>query len=228
MVKTFFKWLLLIFYLLGSVKPLLAGLVFDTKLIEAISEPTQQEIEIVFPFQVIERMETIVRMDAPCDCLGATLIQGGLEQSLPIKLASGKLGEIRVKFRTTGFRGVIDKAIFLWISGQQEAIRLTVRLRVPAILELDRPSHAWLVGAKAKLKNTILTINYKKPIAIKSHRCVNPAFRYEIETLKKGLRYQVKVEALDTSKPSLGFIDIETDCPYPAFSKCRVILLVKK
>ena len=170
----------------------------------------------------------ISKIDAPCECLGADLQKDGKVLELPSFLKKGEEGRVVARFKTTGFRGVIDKDIFLKIGGQAESLKLTVRLHVPEVVEVSQTSHAWILGSPATEHTFKVTMNYTQPVEIISHSCSNPAFTYKVETVKKGKEYLVKVTPRMGGKPELGVLTLNTNCPIRAYARRKIFLVLKK
>jgi len=217
-----------LFVLLTILGDVDAEIIFEKKLVAAHAAPGRQVVTVSFPFQIKGRGVTVSKIDAPCECLGADIQQGGKALELPATLGKGQEGHVVAKFKTTGFRGIIDKEIFLKMAGREESQKITVRLHVPEVVEVSPVSQAWVVGGTRKEHSFKVSINYRQPVEITKHSCNNPTFDYELVTVRKGWEYLIKVRPKEVKTPQLGVLTVDTDCPIRAYARRKIFLVLKK
>ena len=221
-------WLLAVtcFFSLGNVLRGEEGLSFEQTRIEMAVAPDAKTVTVPYVFSNrTERAITIKRYDSACSCLSAK-IKGGKLVYKP-----GESGEIKVTFELGTFFGLVEKTVFIWTTGdpdEKPSTVLSVVLDIPVLFEVNPKTVFWQQNGEAKPQIIKLTVNNPAPIHILEHSVTNKNFRYRLNTIEQGRKYELVVEPLDVSIPALGMIKLTTDSSIPRYHKQMAFVCVRR
>ena len=203
-----------------------AELSFDETLKEVHVPPDEKQVVTDFVFEnKTDKPVTIARYDSTCSCMSVQ-VKGGKLIYQP-----GEKGVLRANFDMGNFSGTVDKAVQLWLKGDpasDPSVKLTVRVHIPVIVNVEPKTLRWEVGAEPEPIVVSIVTDYEKPIKVLSAECGSDAFDIEVKTVEDGKKYEMVVTPKTTETPSLGVIQITTDCPIPRHATQRAFALVRQ
>jgi hypothetical protein len=194
---------------LFAVAPAFAELKFENPVIEVDAGLNEKTVTRDFKFtNVGEKAIKITAADGGCSCM-TTQVAGG-----KFVYAPGDTGILRATFEIGSFQGSVDKPIHVWLEGDPEdspSGTVTLRVNIPVIIGIEPKTVKWEVGEPAEPKSIDVTMNYGKPIHIKSVSTSNDSFSVKLITVEEGKHYKVEVTPAGTASAGLSIVRIETD-----------------
>lgn len=202
-----------------------AELKFDavTKEVDAPVDAKTVTVDFNFKNESNEEVE-IARYDAACSCIKAE-VKGG-----QLKYAPGESGIIRAAFDLSAVSGTVEKVVAVWLKGDEEAkpsIVLTTKVKIPVLVELEPKTLFWDVGEEAKPKTVTITMNYEKPIHVKTMSGADQHFTQELKTIEDGKKYEVTVKPVNTTNVAMGVVHLDTDCDVQRHRSQRIFVVVR-
>jgi hypothetical protein len=200
---------LLICWIAGCL-PLVAGtLKFEEPKKEITVANDQKSATVDFPFKNEGNDDVIIEKnasDCPCAAVGVK------DSKLAYK--PGETGTIRIVFDLGKVPETADKFVSIFLKGDSEenpSIKLTTRIVVPVVVELEPRSVTWEVGAKPEPKTVKVTMNDSDPVNILSLTSSDPNFKQVLKTIEQGKKYEVVITPASTTEPGMGVLQVETD-----------------
>lgn len=198
------RWLtfLLLFQTVAS-----AQLVWEQRTIEM--HPSLAETNAVAHFKfknVGEQPITISSVTSSCGCTVAS----------PDKqiYKAGEEGVITATFIFGERGGLQEKTVTVQTNDPKEpSVTLTLRVHIPAILDITPESVLWTVGETNAPKTIAIKVVQKTPVHILSVKSTGPTFIAELKEKKKGEEYEIEITPKDTSNSTVAGFIIETDLP---------------
>lgn len=188
--------------------------------------PKQKIVTFSFPFENRSKKTiTIKRHASACSCLGASF------KGNKTVYAPGEQGEIKVSFKLSNLYGTVNKHLLIWLdddAANKPSITLTCTAKIPVLFSIEPQSIAWKQGEEPVTRKSKIIVNDKKPILINNSSVSNQHFSYQINTIKEGWEYELVVTPKDTSTPTFGVIQINTDATLQRYKRSRVYLNVQK
>jgi hypothetical protein len=163
-----------------------------------------------------DKPASITKSDSGCSCLKIEISGGKL------KYAPGESGVVRTTFEMGNFSGTVDKMVALWIDDDpvdNPSTRLTVRIHIPVLVELEPKTLKWDLGTKADPQIIRIQMAEGKSIRVTGVTSSSESFACELKTVEKGEKYDLIVTPRNIDTPGMTVIRVETDC---AISKHRV------
>jgi hypothetical protein len=163
-----------------------------------------------------DKPASITKSDSGCSCLKIEISGGKL------KYAPGESGVVRTTFEMGNFSGTVDKMVALWIDDDpvdNPSTRLTVRVHIPVLVELEPKTLKWDLGTKADPQIIRIQMAEGKSIRVTGVTSSSVSFACELKTVEKGEKYDLIVTPRNIDTPGMTVIRVETDC---AISKHRV------
>jgi hypothetical protein len=163
-----------------------------------------------------DKPASITKSDSGCSCLKIEISGGKL------KYAPGESGIVRTTFEMGNFSGTVDKMVALWIDDDpvdNPSTRLTVRVHIPVLVELEPKTLKWDLGTKADPQIIRIQMAEGKSIRVTGVTSSSESFACELKTVEKGEKYDLIVTPRNIDTPGMTVIRVETDC---AISKHRV------
>jgi hypothetical protein len=217
---------LLICWIAGCL-PLAAGtLKFEESKKEITVANDQKSVTVDFPFKNESPDDVVIEKNAS-DCPCAAV---GVKDS---KLAynPGESGTIRIVFNLGKVPETADKLVSIYLKGDSEerpSIKLTTRIVVPVIVDIEPKSVTWAVGDKPEPKTITVTMNDSEPVKILSLNSSDPRFKPELKTIEEGKKYQVVITPTSTEGVGMGMLRVETDSKTDARPSHPVYMLIRQ
>lgn len=187
-----------------------AGLDFPSKSLDAAAKADANEVIFDFPFSNKSGKHLIIDKLIPnCSCLGLS-IKGG-----KMHYAPGEEGVLRATMDITNLSGDVEKVAAVVLNGDSElkpSSLLTVRARIPVLVEVSPKTVRWNIGEKPEPKIVKITMHHDKPIRVLSVNTGKELFRHQLKTIEDGRQYELEITPGDTTKPDLQVFEIVTDC----------------
>jgi hypothetical protein len=187
------------------------GLEFTNTLAEIHAPPDAQTVTADFEFtNRSDKPVQVKKYDAACSCMAVKI------KDSKLRYAPGESGLIRADFAIGNFTGTVDKIVALWIDddpASKPSVKLTVRVHIPAVVELDPKTLKWELGGKAAPQSIRITMHDDRPIHVTGVMSSSPAFQTELKTLQEGKSYELVVTPTEMNTPGLGVLRFETDAP---------------
>ena len=206
-----FTWLVL------AVFTQAGGLEFTETLKEVDAGADATLVTTEFSFTNMgDKPASITKSDSGCSCLKIEISGGKL------KYAPGESGVVRTTFEMGNFSGTVDKMVALWIDDDpvdNPSTRLTVRVHIPVLVELEPKTLKWDLGTKADPQIIRIQMAEGKSIRVTGVTSSSESFACELKTVEKGEKYDLIVTPRNIDTPGMTVIRVETDC---AISKHRV------
>ncbi|MGE9269294.1 MAG: DUF1573 domain-containing protein [Verrucomicrobiales bacterium] len=166
----------------------------------------------------------ISRYNATCSCMSVK-VKGG-----KLIYAPGETGVLRAWFDMGNFSGEVDKTVQLWLDDDpapQPSVNLTVRVNIPVVVQLEPKTLRWDVSAPAETQVVKISMNYPSPIEVLSVESNTSSFTTELKVLEEGKSYELHVTPQSTQKPSLGIVQVNTNCPITRHASQRAFAMVR-
>jgi hypothetical protein len=217
---------LLICWLAGCL-PLAAGVLkFEATAKEITVATDQKSATVDFPFKNESASDVVIeKHDSDCPCAAV----GVKDSKLAYK--PGESGTIRIVFNLGKVPETADKFVSIHLKGDRAdhpSIKLTTRIVVPVVVELEPRSVIWEVGDKLEPKTVTVTMNDREPVKILSMTSSNPRFKPELKTIEEGKRYEVVITPISTEEVGMGVLQVETDSKSDSRRSHPVYLLVRQ
>ena len=205
--------------------PASAQLVFEKSVLEVKAGPEEDEVRVEFPFVVKgDKTVEIAEYDAPCTCLEARISDNGR-----LKWEPGEKGAVQGIFKTGNFRGKLDKMIVLRMVGEEEpSVKLTVRMELPTLLEIEPKTLFWNQGEKPKAQSFRLKVNHDEPIHIVGASGTNEQFPFELKTIKDGWEYEIVVTPKNLDERGFGLLRIKTDSKFAKHKSYQAFMAIRR
>jgi hypothetical protein len=212
---------------IAACLPLFAGsLTFEETTRSVVVDDDKKTLTVDFPFVNKGDSDAIIeRYDAGCPC--ATV--GVKDSKLAYK--PGESGTVRIVFDMGLIPGTVDKVVALFLKGDPSSnpsVKLTTRITIPALVEVEPKSLIWEVGSKPEPKTVTVTMKHTEPIRILSVSGADARFSQELKTIEEGKKYEIVVTPASTEKVGMGVIHMETDCKRDRHRSHRVFTVVRK
>ena len=199
---------LILLWLAGIATLGAAGLDFENETRDVNAGLDEKVVKSEFKFTNSGKEPvTIKAADAGCSCLAVEVAEKKMTY------APGESGVLRATFEVGAFQGVVDKPIHIWLDGDpEEKPSQTVHLKVhvPTIISVEPKSVKWDIGTGG-VKSIDVKMDYEKPITIRKVTTSNPDFSSKLVTVEEGKHYRIEVTPVETRRPGLTIIRIETD-----------------
>ncbi len=214
-----------IFALLIVAIPGLHGqMVFEKQLVEVQGKPDDNIVTAEFPFTIKgDQPITIKQYEAVCSCLAAEISEDGKLVWKP-----GEKGTVKGIFKMGTFKGTVDKLIVLRLAEQAAPVKLTVRVHIPVLVEIDPPTLFWDLEGEAKPQKFQIKVKHDKPIKITDISGTNEQFGHEFKTIKEGREYEVVVTPKTVRTRAFGLLRIRTDCEFKNHQSVQGFLVVRR
>ncbi len=196
------------------------GLHFDSLQIETVAEPSSPSVWVEFPFQNqgIPPVK-ILALESSCTCLQASTDK---ELYLP-----GDRGFVHTEFALEGRTGVLEKQLTLETDhGGGSSVRLSVKVTVPLIIELEPDGLTWAIGSPPIEKTVQFRVVREEPIHITEVESKHEHFAVDWKEIEKGRHYEIHVKPQNTDGVRIAAIRIETDCKIDSQKKKLVFVHV--
>ncbi len=209
---------------IAMVGPLAGEMVFEKSLVEINAQPDDEVVSAEFRFMVKGKEPvTITEYEAACNCLSAEISDGGKLVWKP-----GQSGVIRGKFRMGTFKGTVDKHIILRIAGRPRPIKLTVRVNIPVLFDLQPPTLFWELDGNAGPQSFKIAVKRDKPIKIMEITGTNDQFEHELKTIRDGWEYEIVVTPKQVTTRAFGLLRIRTDCEIKKHQTAQGFVVVRR
>ena len=207
--------------------PLAAGtLKFEESKKEITVANDQKSVTVDFPFKNESADDVVIEKnasDCPCAAVGVK------DSKLAYK--PGESGTIRIVFNLGKVPETADKLVSIYLkgdSGERPSIKLTTRIVVPVIVDIEPKSVTWAVGEKPEPKTITVTMNDSEPVKILSLTSSDPRFKPELKTIEEGKNYQVVITPTSTEEVGMGMLRVETDSKTDARPSHPVYMLIRQ
>ncbi|RYD48516.1 MAG: DUF1573 domain-containing protein [Verrucomicrobiaceae bacterium] len=217
---------LLICWIAGCL-PLIAGtLKFEQSKKEITVAIDQKSATIDFPFKNESSDDVVIEKnasDCPCAAVGVK------DSKLTYK--PGESGTVRIVFDLGKVPETADKVVSIYLKGDSEdhpSIKLSSRIIVPVVVELEPRSVIWDIGSKPEPKTVKVTINDSEPVKILSMASSDPNFKQELKTIEEGKKYEVVITPTSTKEAGMGVLQVETDSKSDNRRSHPVYMLVRQ
>lgn len=162
-------WLLL---LAGSL--LRAELTWEARVVEHQAALGEDDVKLAFAFtNSTGRAVTITDVETSCGCTATSLAKK--------TYAPGERGRLDVTFDTRGTAGPQQKTIYVRTSDAPEATALTLKVSVPAWLEIAPRLLWWKTGDKPAAKEALITVPEPARIKLTSATVDGEAFTARLQ-----------------------------------------------
>jgi len=187
-----------------------AELTFSNPSQELTAGMDSRNVTVDFPFtNATDKPVEIKKYDAGCTCITVQIANSKL------RYAPGESGTIRAVFDLGNFSGSVDKSVGLWLdanSADEPSQRLSVRIHIPVLVEMEPKTLKWDIGAAADPQTITIRMNDEKPIKVLSVSVSHENFNHELKTIEDGRHYELIVTPKATDQPGLAIVRVETDC----------------
>ncbi|MCW1924656.1 DUF1573 domain-containing protein [Luteolibacter arcticus] len=207
--------------------PLVAAtLKFDETTKEVTIGDDQKTATVDFPFKNGSASDVVIEKhaaDCPCAAVGVK------DSKLAYK--PGESGTIRIVFDLGKVPETVDKFVSIYLKGDREdhpSIKLTTRIIIPVLVELEPKSVIWEVGDNPEPKTVTVTMNGSEPIKLLPLSGTDSRFKREQKTIVEGKKYEIVITPLSTEKPGMGVLQVETDAASDRRPSRPVYMLVRQ
>lgn len=213
-----------IFLILAVTPAVHGGMVFDKRLIEINAGPEDEVVTAEFKFRIEgEDPVKIKEYEAACNCLSAEISEGGKLEWKP-----RESGTIKGRFEIRTFTGTVDKYIMLRIEGQPYPEKLTVRVTIPILFEVQPQSLFWDLNGEAKPQSFKIAVKHDKPIRITEISGTNEQFQHELKTIRDGWEYELVVTPTTVATRAFGLLRIRNDCEFKRHQSAQAFVVVRR
>ncbi len=203
-----------------------AGLEFSSLLTEVTAPADAATVTADFPFtNNAKKPISIAKTDSGCSCLKVEISGGKL------KYAPGESGVVRATFEVGNFSGSVDKTIVLWTDSDPEekpSFTLTTRVHIPVLIALEPKTVKWNIDSKATPQTVQIRMAEGETIRVVDVKSSNPAFKLDLKTVEDGKKYDLVVTPVDTGKPAIGVLRIQTDSKVSKHKVQNAFAVVRK
>lgn len=214
-------------WIMSALAAWAAGLDFTRTLVEIHAAADAEKVTAEFEFANRSEKPVVIRKyDAACaSCVGLRVKDGKL------RYEPGESGLILADFKLGNQAGAVDNSVALWLDDDPEerpSVRLTVRVHIPVLVEVEPKTLRWDLGGEATPKTIAIRIHDEKPVRVKSVTSSSPNFSAELKEIEEGKHYELVVTPGDMSTPGLGIMRIETDSPLEKFRTQQAFVVISK
>ncbi|MEK7952499.1 DUF1573 domain-containing protein [Luteolibacter soli] len=217
----------LICWMIAGCLPLAAGtLKFEDSRKEVTIAGDQKSVTVDYPFKNESDTDVVIETsaaDCPCAAVGVK------DSKLAYK--TGESGTIRIVFDLGKVPETADKIVSVHLKGDptdRPSIKLTTRIIVPLLVDVQPRSLIWEMGEKPEPKTVTVTMHDSEPIKVLPLSGTDPRFTQELKTIEEGKKYEVVVTPASTEKPSMSTLKVETDAKSDRLKAHSVFLLVRQ
>jgi len=184
-----------------------AQLKWESQKIEVRAEAGQEKIEATFAFQ--NTGKTIVNLGEVSTTCGCTIAEPDKQIFLP-----GEKGKITAQFTAGDRTGWQEKAINVETDDPTNRnVVLTLRVWVPALLEVKPSAVGWKADEKPETKRLHAKVLVDQPMEIVSAKCSDERIAVALERTGKAGEYDILVTPKTTKDLIRAVITIETNFP---------------
>jgi hypothetical protein len=187
--------------LLASLAPHLGALEWKAESVTVNTLPFQVTQDVVFEFtNHSAKPVRLIDLQTNCDCLDAKA-----DREI---YAPGAAGTIRASFTIGDREGLYERTITVVTDETAPAVRLLVRIEVPALTQLAPRSVSWAVNSAPDEKTVELTAAAGLAINFTEAQPTNDAFAVRLETVVSGRHYRLHLRPRDTATPASAAIRV--------------------
>lgn len=181
--------------------PALHALDWQDRSIKVDIAPLQTEIEVRFAFVNRSERPVAIRAIRPnCDCLEAAA-----DKAI---YAPGESGAIKAVFTVGDRTGAYDRLIMVETDEEDQPVRLSVRIEVPAAAEIVPRMLEWARGADPQGKAAVISVAPGLAIEFDQATATSAEFTSRLETIEPGRRYRLTVTPTSTAAPANAAIRV--------------------
>jgi hypothetical protein len=199
-----YYWTMLLLGMAFPAMPLQGGIVFNDRILELRTMPSEHSVEGTFVFQNTgDQPVTIRRIKTGCGCTTARLEKQRIEP--------GEQGQIVANFRYGFEKGLLRKGITVFTDDPAAPeIPLEIRVLVAPAVEVSPTLVYWRVGEPVTTKTVQVTFDPKIPTVIRETRTNGSDFHVSLEKDGNHGGYQLKITPGSTSSRAAAKIELET------------------
>src|SRR5687768_10554449 len=168
---------------------------WDQRSIELTTTPGQKTVQVAFPFtNASDQQITIQSVTPSCDCTTAELKKK--------TFAPGEKGQIDVVFNIADYKGPQFKTIAVTTDENPSApIELTLKVRIPELVEITPRLLAWRVSTEAIEKSVDISLVPDPVITVTGAKSKDSAMEARLETIVPNRHYRLFVKPRSTAVP---------------------------
>lgn len=208
-----------------------ASLEFEARVQELNVEADSNIVEVLFPFENTgDNRVIITEYDAPCACMSAVLKGGRKLKGGKVGFLPGDSGVIKGKFELGNLKGSVTKKIVINTkdeAGATDSISLESTFHIPYLIAAFPSALSWRVGDALEPKEIRLLVDHDEPIEIVKVSSSTDQIEYQLETVKPGFEYSLKVTPKTTQEFLFAAIRIKTDSDNPRYQALSTFITVK-
>ncbi|MBV8215979.1 MAG: DUF1573 domain-containing protein [Verrucomicrobia bacterium] len=199
------KSILLLF--LGSVTPIFAQLKWDQPQQKLSAKPGDKAVSAKYRFTNQGTSPvTIVDVRPSCGCTTATLAKK--------VFAPGESGEIDARFNFAGHTGHQEKWIYVTTNlAGTEPMLLTLAVDIPPEITIEPDFVMWRIGDPLTPKTIRVVVPDGFPTKIVAVQTDNPAIQVELQEVRVGKQWELKVTPTGTKNLVKAIVSIRSDYP---------------
>jgi hypothetical protein len=193
--------------LLGSVTPIFAQLKWDQPQQKLSAKPGDKAVTAKYRFTNAGTSPVaIVDVRPSCGCTTATLAKK--------TYGPGESGEIDAKMDFAGHTGHQEKWIYVTTNvAGKEPMLLTLAVDIPPDITIDPEFVMWRIGDPLTPKTIRVVVPDGFPTKIVSAQTDNPAIQVQLQEVRAGKQWEVKVTPAETKELVKAIVSIRTDYP---------------
>lgn len=210
----------------ASILLLLAGtslhaeLQWESRLVQHEAALGEDSVRLTFAFSnPTDKPITVTEVETSCGCTAASLEKK--------TYAPGEKGKLDVTFDAAGAAGVQQKTIQVRTDASAEATTLTLRVNVPAWLEISPRLLWWSIGEKESAKEAVITLNEKAKFKITSVVADNTVIQANLQPDPDGRRHRLALKPVSTGKAAQATVTVVAEAPGGAVRKYVVFAQVR-
>ena len=183
-----------------------AQLTWNSRFLEFLPSVTNTQVEARFPFKNTGP-QTVTISNVISSCTDCTTMELAKKAYAP-----GESGEVVAVFRFGERVGVHEKTLTVQSDDPKEPkAELKFKVNIPEILKATPGFVFWLRDGEKIPKVIKLQVVYKEPVHIEWVRSGHPRLLAQLETIRDGWEYALKITPTDTNRPIQGQVRVETD-----------------
>ena len=204
-IKLTMKFILLLF--LGSVTPIFAQLKWDQPQQKLSVKPGEKAVTAKYRFTNNSTSPvTIVDVRPSCGCTTATLAKK--------TYAPRESGEIDSKLNFAGHTGHQEKWIYVTTnSAGTKPTLLTLAVDIPPDITIEPQFVMWRIGDPLTPKIIRVVVPDGFPTKIVAAQTDNPAIQVQLQEVRAGKQWEVKVTPAETKELVKAIVSIRSDYP---------------
>jgi hypothetical protein len=193
--------------LLGSVTPIFGQLKWNQPQQKLSVKPGEKTVTAKYRFTNHSTSPvTIVDVRPSCGCTTATLAKK--------TYAPGESGEIDAKLNFAGHTGHQEKWIYVTTnSAGTEPTLLTLAVDIPPDITIEPQFVMWRIGDPLTPKIIRVVVPDGFPTKIVAAQTDNPAIQVQLQEVRAGKQWEVKVTPAETKELVKAIVLIRTDYP---------------